>query len=197
MRLIILAAGKGSRVRGTNLPKILFGLGNGETVGSRLIRQANLPTTIVVGYMAETVMRAFGNMASFVHNPVWMHTGPVESLERAAMIFPGPSLVVYGDTVFTDSDVWKMKGLTGTAGVCVKDWYGPHLSLGRIIDDVSADQISDIGFSGILNTAIPAHLHGPSLGWAVKGYGYERVFSININTDMDLVRAREWIKSLS
>ena len=199
MRLVILAAGQGSRLTGTRMPKALLSLGNGETVAERLIRQADLPTTIVVGYKADVMTRWLDGKADFVYNQAWEKTTPMYSLKLAALESPGPSLVVYGDTVFTDTDVWAMKALQGTAGVQVRNRWGAYLDLGRVIERSSTDPISEFTFSGILNTEIPDENMKDyiSIGHNIVGYDYERIFSININDDEDLARAREWIKSLS
>ena len=197
MRLIILAAGEGSRLTGTSMPKTLLHLGNGETVAERLIRQADLPTTVVIGYKADTVTRWLKGKADFVYNQAWHKTSPVYSLELATVRKPGPYLVVYGDTVFKDESIKEMIELPGTVGVYINRWGGPYFELDGVVTRVSSEPISDFGSSGIINMdSFNFNRQERSIGYCVAGYKYHVAQSININTDENLVEAREWIKSL-
>lgn len=84
MRGVILAAGRGARLNGTNgdMPKCLVTVG-GETLLSRnirMLRQAGVAEiVVVVGCAADTVRRSIADV-TFVENPVFADTNSLYSL---------------------------------------------------------------------------------------------------------------------
>jgi choline kinase len=104
VQAVILAAGMGTRL-GRPLPKPLTELRDGRSILHRQLDalRAALPgveITLVVGHMAEHVMRAAPE-AAFVHNPDYASTNTSQSLRRALQASrPGGVLWLNGDVVF-------------------------------------------------------------------------------------------------
>lgn len=105
LQVVILAAGMGTRL-GRSLPKPLTVLGDGRSILHRQLDQlravlgADTDITLVVGYQAETIIKAaFG--ARFVHNPNFATTNTSKSLWYALTASrPGGVLWLNGDVVF-------------------------------------------------------------------------------------------------
>ncbi|HKG52160.1 MAG TPA: phosphocholine cytidylyltransferase family protein [Actinomycetales bacterium] len=106
VQVVILAAGLGSRL-GRPLPKPLTRLDDGRTILERQVCAVRaslgprVPITVVVGFMAETVMVAAPHGVGFVHNRDFAVTNTAKSLLAALTQIPaGGVLWLNGDVVF-------------------------------------------------------------------------------------------------
>ena len=108
-QVIILAAGKGSRLRGN--VKTLLKI-NGKTLLQRIIDTfPDLPICVVTGFKSEEIEREIDlSRVSVVHNPQWHSTDNAFSL-YCALLQKGckDSFVINGDTIFDPEiiDVFK------------------------------------------------------------------------------------------
>lgn len=126
MRALILAAGRGSRMRELTQshPKALVELNGRSLIQRQLdaLRQGGATEIgIVTGYRAS----CFEGMAdrSFF-NSKWENTGIVASLRCAApWLEAGPVLVSYSDIFYSASTVMALRNATGSLVVCYDpDW---------------------------------------------------------------------------
>lgn len=103
MKGIILAAGRGARLNGTNsdMPKCLVTVG-GETMLSRNIRMLRgagvSEVVVVVGCAAETVRRSISDV-TFVDNPIFAQTNSLYSLWLARTHLAGGFVVMNCDVL--------------------------------------------------------------------------------------------------
>lgn len=102
LRALILAAGRGSRLRGytRDCPKCLMNLGGMRLIERQLgtLRTAGIEDIVLVtGYRAD--MLALGGTRQ-VNNPDWKTTNMVESLFAAEHEFTDDIIVAYGDIVY-------------------------------------------------------------------------------------------------
>lgn len=107
MKIVILAAGKGTRLGHIASPKPLTRLSNGETILGRavaLFRKQFLKSEIliIVGHRKEEIIDAFKD-CSFVINPDYADENTAKSLLRAVKIVDDDLLFVNGDVVFHPS----------------------------------------------------------------------------------------------
>jgi CDP-glycerol glycerophosphotransferase len=105
VQVIILGAGLGSRL-GRPLPKPLTRLEDGRTILDRQVQAVRtalgpqVPITVVVGFMAETVVREAPSGVRFVHNPAFASSNTARSLLTALdRTPPGGVLWLNGDVV--------------------------------------------------------------------------------------------------
>ena len=104
MRIVILAAGVGSRL-GRPIPKPLTTLDDGRSILQRQIDSLSRtfpqsPITIVVGFKKDMVMEAFPRVG-FVYNDRFGETNTSKSLLRALEQPPTDSVLwLTGDVVF-------------------------------------------------------------------------------------------------
>jgi choline kinase len=110
VQVVILGAGLGSRL-GRPLPKPLTRLEDGRTILERQVDAvrtslgAHVPITVVVGFMADEVVRAAPNGVGFVHNDAYATTNTSKSLLAALRETPpGGVLWLNGDVVL-DAEV--------------------------------------------------------------------------------------------
>lgn len=104
MQIIILAAGKGSRLGNLNHPKALTPLNNGETILSRQIRLLqslipNNPIHIVVGYRKELIAQQFHHL-NLINSDNYASENTSKSLLLAINPQLGDVLWLNGDVVF-------------------------------------------------------------------------------------------------
>jgi CDP-glycerol glycerophosphotransferase len=109
VHVVILAAGLGSRL-GRPQPKPLTTLRDGRTILERQVCAvratlgAQVPITVVVGFMAETVMSAAPHGVGFVRNDDYRITNTAKSLLAALSEIPGGGVLwLNGDVVFEDA----------------------------------------------------------------------------------------------
>ena len=197
MRLVILAAGMGSRME-SSIQKSMFLVGR-ETIAERIIRQSGLKDVImVVGYNAEAVMDYFHPFATFAYNPYWSTTGPVCSLRIAGAVYDGPAVIVYGDTVFKDNDVQNVVQGRNTVGLkSQRDEGSAFIHKDGPIARVR--KYGEYSFSGIVKVSNIMDFVGgvadtKPVGSCIGGTNWADVDSVNINTRLDLERARLWIR---
>ena len=107
MKVVILAAGKGSRLGQGNLPKPLTVLSSGKSILAHQLDAIKLHTAlknilIVVGYHQEEIMGAFPQL-SFVSNPLFASTNTSKSLLLALKQCDEDVIWINGDVVFHES----------------------------------------------------------------------------------------------
>ncbi|MBA2727401.1 MAG: phosphocholine cytidylyltransferase family protein [Parachlamydiaceae bacterium] len=112
MKIVILAAGKGSRLGGKEIPKPLTLLSNGMSILqyqlSQLAKHFSLHDLyIVVGYHKELIMQAFPE-ACYVYNPRFADENTSKSLLRALKKIDDDVLWLNGDVVFHPSVLKKI-----------------------------------------------------------------------------------------
>lgn len=103
MRALILAAGRGSRMKDLtrNRPKCLLPLAGSTVYDLQLgvLRRSGFDKiAVVTGYRATLLRRA--GIRAF-HNPEWSETNMVYSFFRAAPLFDEALLVSYGDIIYS------------------------------------------------------------------------------------------------
>lgn len=115
MKIIILAAGKGSRLGDPNLPKTLTLLNNGKSILEyqleNICQHISLDSVhIVVGFQKELIIEKFSSL-SFIINPHFAHENTSKSLLRALNALSGLDddvLWINGDVVFHPSIFLKI-----------------------------------------------------------------------------------------
>jgi len=126
MKVIILAAGKGSRFEDHPGPKTLLSLANGMTVlGQQLENIAQYihldHVMIVVGYQKEQIQERYSNL-NFVENPNYATTNTSKSLLLALdQIEKDDVLWLNGDVVFHPSVLHRLVAFDKTAMVVNTD----------------------------------------------------------------------------
>lgn len=112
MRVVILAAGKGSRFNDPETPKTLTPLANGLSILEfQLLHFEKFlsldAVEIVVGFHKEKIMSKFPNL-KYVDNPNYAHENTAKSLLRTMEPIETDLLWVNGDVVFHPSVLEKM-----------------------------------------------------------------------------------------
>ena len=108
MRVIILAAGMGVRLRPltTNMPKCLFRLGRDETVIERMVnlvrRNSEAKVFVVTGFMHERVENLLTDV-TFVHNPFFRITNSIVSLWFAREHLDDDVIIMNADIVIEEA----------------------------------------------------------------------------------------------
>lgn len=107
MRVVILAAGMGSRLGFQDLPKPLSPLANGQTILSYQLKnlQEYFPLdriVLVIGYHKEKLMETFPELM-YVYNSQYTQENTAKSLLRALRKFDEDILWLNGDVVFHPS----------------------------------------------------------------------------------------------
>jgi len=105
MRAVILAAGRGGRLKGVvgNRPKCLARVGNSTLIErqSEILRHAGLTTiTVIVGYQAGEVLRVCGPDVSAVANVRYASTNSLYSLWLARHLLTEGFVVLNCDVLF-------------------------------------------------------------------------------------------------
>lgn len=132
MRIVILAAGVGSRL-GNPFPKSLTTLSDGRTIMQRAIdllgEHFDLSNvSVVVGYKKEMIMEAFPDV-SFIYNPYFGETNTSKSLLRALRLTGRePVMWLNGDVVFESSLI---------------DQLAPHLQADRSFVAVNTASVGE------------------------------------------------------
>jgi L-glutamine-phosphate cytidylyltransferase len=121
MKVIILAAGKGSRLSSVDTPKPLTSLVNGQSILDHqlegLSRYTSLSNVIVVvGYRKEEIMERFPNLL-YVYNPDFAKENTSKSLLRALNKCNEDVLWMNGDVVYHPSILKSLFDLRKTGMV--------------------------------------------------------------------------------
>lgn len=112
MKVIILAAGKGSRLGASDLPKPLTKLAMGKSILEYQLEGIKQYTSlnnvmVVVGYCQEKIIQAFPKL-SFIHNPNYASENTSKSLLRAIKKCEEDILWLNGDVIFHPSILKKI-----------------------------------------------------------------------------------------
>lgn len=132
MRIVILAAGVGSRL-GNPFPKPLTELSNGQSILQRQLENLAArfdpsAVSIVVGFKKEMIMEEFPDV-SYIYNPYFGETNTSKSLLKALKLTGSePVLWLNGDVVF---DVGLIDDLE------------PHLQAGRSFVAVNTASVGE------------------------------------------------------
>jgi L-glutamine-phosphate cytidylyltransferase len=132
MRIVILAAGVGSRL-GNPFPKPLTELSNGQSILRRQLENLAArfdpsAVSIVVGFKKEMIMEEFPDV-SYIYNPYFGETNTSKSLLKALKLTGSePVLWLNGDVVF---DVGLLDDLE------------PHLQAGRSFVAVNTASVGE------------------------------------------------------
>ena len=151
MRALILAAGRGSRMRHLtdDRPKGLVAL-NGESLIARqcaALRGAGATEIgIVTGYRAE-LLAPFAE--TVFHNPDWAETQMVTSLSRAdRWLREAPLIVSYSDIFYTAATVTALMGATASLAISYDpDWE--ELWSGRFADPLEDAETFRLAADGV------------------------------------------------
>jgi L-glutamine-phosphate cytidylyltransferase len=105
MRAVILAAGRGGRLRGVTggQPKCLARVGSESLIERQLRALADAGVssiTVVVGHEAASVRRTCGTGVDFVHNARYASTNSLYSLWLARHLLTEPFVVLNADVLF-------------------------------------------------------------------------------------------------
>ena len=126
MKVIILAAGKGSRLGEAELPKPLTPLAHGKSILEQQLE--NLSTylslddvIVVVGYHKEMIMEQFPDLL-YVYNPDYIRENTSKSLLRALHKVNEDTLWLNGDVVFHPSVLKQAMSFNKT---CMVVNHGP------------------------------------------------------------------------
>ncbi|MEC7840269.1 MAG: phosphocholine cytidylyltransferase family protein [Chlamydiota bacterium] len=106
MKVVILAAGQGTRLGEGGGPKPLTTLANGKSILEMQLENftkyiSNNDIYIVVGYQKEMVMSYFPDV-TFIDNPAFAEENTAKSLLRAFQHFDDDVIWINGDVVFHD-----------------------------------------------------------------------------------------------
>lgn len=107
MKVVILAAGMGTRLGEHDHPKALTLLGNGKTIlGQQLDAIAKISplenVIVVVGYLEQMIIDKYPKL-HYVHNPKYAHENTSKSLLKAIVDLHEDVLWMNGDVVFHSS----------------------------------------------------------------------------------------------
>lgn len=126
MRVIILAAGYGSRMYplAQDMPKCLL-LINKETILGRQIRilkECGLPDiTVVAGFCKEKIVEQVGEEVSVRYNPHYEITSNLFTLWVVRDLLDSDTMIMNADVVFTEQAVNKLLGYDGNCCLLVDD----------------------------------------------------------------------------
>lgn len=168
MKVVILAAGKGSRLGDPNRPKPLTPLSNGKSILQLQIEslKSHLPIhdiIVVVGFHMEQIMRQFPDLL-FVYNPDFATENTAKSLLRALKKIDDDLLWLNGDVVFHPSilkgllDFHKSCMVVNRAAVAEEE-VKYHCASTGLIDEVSKEvphpQGEALGINFLLRQDLP------------------------------------------
>lgn len=108
---IVLAAGKGTRMKAKTIPKVLFPVGGRPMLAhliDSLAKAGIQKPVIVVGFLAKKVMETFGNGYTYVYQRMRLGTGhAVMSAREQLADKEGCTLIVNGDHPFFRPTTFK------------------------------------------------------------------------------------------
>lgn len=144
MNAILLAAGKGSRLRPftESLPKSMFVLGKKETIIGRTIRdlqkRINGEIIVVTGYMKDN-FSCYQDRCKLVHNPFYGVTNSIASLWFCREYLDDDVIIINADIVLETKLMDIIIGHDNEAFVCVdhsraqKGDYNVAINAGHIV----------------------------------------------------------------
>ncbi len=128
MKIVILAAGKGSRLGETDLPKPLTLLSDNKSILRHQIENLEhffspKDILVVVGYHKELIMDAFDDLL-FIYSPHYGRENTSKSLLRAVRKIHEDLLWLNGDVIFHPSVLEKLIALNESCMVVTKAKVG-------------------------------------------------------------------------
>ena len=149
-KVIILAGGKGTRMNGADIPKVLIDV-KGKPMIEYVLLALETKPIVVVGYQADKVKTLLGDRVEYVLQEEQLGTGHAVSCAKESLIdFDGPIIVLYGDQPLlkakTISRLFKLyeenKANVSMLTTIVQDfsgWRKGFNSFGRILRDESGN----------------------------------------------------------
>ncbi len=152
-RIIILAAGKGTRMKNAEIPKVLIPFEGKPMIAHLLdaVRHSGVDErpVMVTGYQAELVERTLGNGYDYVRQDAQLGTG--HAVQCGEELLAGKAdqvMVLYGDHPFVKaSTIVKLRKLheqerCPLSMMTVRvddfdDWRAPFADFGRVVRDAS------------------------------------------------------------
>ena len=143
---IILAAGKGTRMKST-LPKVLHKVG-GKSMVEHVVRAAKLAgmerQIVIIGHGAEAVRQEIGESVEFAVQEPQLGTGhAVMQAENALANFHGTAMILCGDTPLLDSNelknFYERHKQSGASASVLTTILDNPFGYGRIIRDGKGD----------------------------------------------------------
>lgn len=117
MQALILAAGRGSRLR-EGIPKCLIRIGDCTLLDHQIHALRSLGIAdicVVIGYEADRVRKMIGDQCRYVHNPRALETNSLYSLWLAREAISGPFLQLNGDVIADPRIYRRVLGASGCA----------------------------------------------------------------------------------
>lgn len=130
MKVVILAAGKGTRLGDSNRPKTLTRLANGKSILGMMVdnlrhQVPDESVIVVVGYLKEMISEAFPDLTACI-NPDFDKENTSKSLYKAIKNLHEDVLWINGDVVFHPSILDKVLSVQKT---------GMVVNVGRVGDE--------------------------------------------------------------
>lgn len=128
MKIVILAAGKGSRLNNNGLPKPLTQLSDGKSILQHQVEAleqyfSRHEIMVVVGYHKELIMEALDDLL-FIYSPGFAEENTSKSLLRAIKKCHEDFLWINGDLLFHPSVIGKLIAQKRTSMVVTKRAVG-------------------------------------------------------------------------
>lgn len=128
MKIVILAAGKGSRLKNTGLPKTLTQLSDGKSILQHQVEAleqyfSRHEIMIVVGYHKELIMDALDDLL-FIYSPRFAEENTSKSLLRAIKKCHEDLIWINGDLLFHPSVIGQLIAQKRTSMVVTKKAVG-------------------------------------------------------------------------
>lgn len=152
MKIVILAAGKGSRLSNPSLPKPLTLLSDGKSILQHQIEAlehyfSRHEIMVVVGYHKELIMDAFDDLL-FIYSPRFSVENTSKSLLRAIKKFHEDFLWINGDLLFHPSIIEKLIAQRRSSMVVTKRPVGEEEVKYKTIADGRITAVSKTVISG-------------------------------------------------
>lgn len=156
-RVIVLAAGKGTRMNGMNggLPKVLTPFNGHPMIAYLLdaVRASGVDArpVIVVGHNADFLRNSLGAAYDYVHQPEQLGTGHAVRCAEAALAGNAKTVIVlYGDHPFVQPQtIANLRALHEREGRVLSmmttvvedfnDWRSPFADFGRVLRDAAGN----------------------------------------------------------
>jgi choline kinase len=166
MKAIILAAGKGTRLRGIagDIPKCLARVGERSLIERQIsaLRAAGIDDiATVVGFCGDKVRRVCGPDIEYIENPIFFRTSSLYSLWLARHRFAGGFVVLNSDVLIHPQliDDLIQARYEDALLIAYKDEETPALGAEEMKVKVSAGRVVDIS-----KTIDPAEADGENVG---------------------------------